>query len=52
MSENKTALIKAHMLSEAKIQLDSNINKHELYSSTGILVRIAGFLYALLKLAV
>lgn len=35
MPENKTALIKAHMLSEAKIQLDSNIDKHELYSSTG-----------------
>ncbi len=28
MPENKTALIKAHMLSEAKIQLDSNIDKH------------------------
>lgn len=35
MTENKIALIKAFMLSEATIQLDRNIDKHELFSSTG-----------------
>lgn len=35
MSENDIALIKAFMLSEAVIQLDNNIDKSELYSSTG-----------------
>lgn len=35
MSENSTALIKSMMLSESTIQLDVNINKQELYSSTG-----------------
>lgn len=35
MPDNKVALIKAFMLSETIIQLDKNIDKHELYSSTG-----------------
>lgn len=35
MSENRIALVKAFLLSQATIQLDRNIDKHELYSSTG-----------------
>lgn len=35
MPENNIALIKSMMLSESTIQLDPNINKQELYSSTG-----------------
>lgn len=35
MPENNTALIKSFLLSEATIQLDANIDRKELYSSTG-----------------
>lgn len=35
MPEKNIALIKATMLSEAKIKLDTNIDEQELYSSTG-----------------
>ena len=35
MLDNNTALIKSIMLSQATIQLDTNIDKNELYSSTG-----------------